>query len=271
MGWGQFIVFEVKGAFSPHTIKALADVITGGSANDNTPPIGHYRSGPKIEQFFMDCNLEMRIGSASRLPATLDRLRQINDEDNGFQAIKSLLEHVANPCDYIDLEEKHQAVLDHLNKRLSFDGYSLQSIGNKCILVNAGNLNVAVDDLYSASDVLDFDAVRENLNRALQAAEHDPEDAITAACSMLESVCRSIIIETGNDLPSKMDISSLMGAIQEVLNLSPSRSDLPQDIAQDIKMILGGLISTAKGVGALEGMPMVANAATNVLTQELRD
>ena len=40
----------------------MVDVITGGSANDPTPPVGIYRSGPQIEQFFLDCGLNMSIG-----------------------------------------------------------------------------------------------------------------------------------------------------------------------------------------------------------------
>jgi hypothetical protein len=43
---------------------------TGGGAYDRGEPIGIYRSGPKIEQFFLDCGLDMRVGSASRVPAT---------------------------------------------------------------------------------------------------------------------------------------------------------------------------------------------------------
>ena len=65
----------MAGRFSPYVIKALVDTITGGGGNDSAPPIGVYRSGPKIEQFFLDCGLDMRIGSSSRVPATLDFLR----------------------------------------------------------------------------------------------------------------------------------------------------------------------------------------------------
>jgi len=48
--------------FSPFVVGALAEVITGGSANDSTPPIGLYRSGTKIAQFFLDCGIMMDVG-----------------------------------------------------------------------------------------------------------------------------------------------------------------------------------------------------------------
>jgi len=63
--------------FSPYVIKALVDTITGGGGNDTTPPIGIYRSGPKIEQFFLDCGIDMRIGTNSRVPATTEALRRL--------------------------------------------------------------------------------------------------------------------------------------------------------------------------------------------------
>ena len=64
----------MSGEFSPFVIKALVDTITGGAGNDSSPAIGIYGSGPKIEQFFLDCGLDMRIGASSRVPATTDFL-----------------------------------------------------------------------------------------------------------------------------------------------------------------------------------------------------
>ena len=72
--------------FSPFIIKALVDTISGGAGNNATPPIGLYRSGPKIEQFFLDCGLDMRIGMMSRVPATTECLRRAvaNDGDDAL-------------------------------------------------------------------------------------------------------------------------------------------------------------------------------------------
>src|SRR5258708_365875 len=83
--------------FSPYVINALVDTITGGSANDPTPSIGIYRSGPKIEQFFLDCGLEMRVGSQSRVPATLECLRQAAAAPDGDERIQRVLLKVCDP------------------------------------------------------------------------------------------------------------------------------------------------------------------------------
>ncbi|TWI17295.1 abortive infection family protein [Mesorhizobium tianshanense] len=87
--------------------------------------------------------------------------------------------------------------------------------------------------------------------RALPNANDDPEDAVKAACSLIEAACRSILIELRLSLPAKKDIDGLIRAIQELLDLSLGRTDLPAEVEQDTLKILSGLTSVAKGIGAL--------------------
>jgi Abortive infection C-terminus len=79
----------------------------------------------------------------------------------------------------------------------------------------------------------------------------DPEDAVTAGSSIIESVCRSILIKLGVPLPDKKDIDGLMRAVQAPLGLSPGQRNIPLKVERDVRQILGGLTSVAKGVGAL--------------------
>ena len=64
---------------SPQTIDALAEVISGGSANDPTPSVGRYRTGPQLEKFMRACNVDFRVGQQSRLPALANCLIAINN------------------------------------------------------------------------------------------------------------------------------------------------------------------------------------------------
>jgi hypothetical protein len=98
---------------------------------------------------------------------------------------------------------------------------------------------------------LDFDTVQIEIARALPSLEDDPEDAVTAACSLVEAVCRSILVELGLPLPPRKDMDGLFRAVQEPLGLSPGRSDLPVEVEADIRQTLSGLTSVAKGIGAL--------------------
>ena len=241
----------IRPTFSPFTVKALADVISGGAANDPGESIGVYRSGPKIERLLLDCNLDLQIGSGSRLPTLLDFLRRLLVEPDGGTAIARVILRVADPRDYLGFPAKGQAVVEHLNQCLATDGYELVINGGKPQLRPCGSSSAVIDVFAAKAATLDFDTVRREIDRALESAERDPEDAVTAACSVVEAVCRSILIELGLELPAKKDIDGLVRAVQVPLGLSPGRSDLPTLIAQDIRQILSGLTTTLQGIGAL--------------------
>lgn len=241
----------MSGAFSPYVIKALIDTITGGGGNGSTPPIGIYRSGPKIEQFFLDCGIDMRIGSSSRLPATTDALRRVAYQDDGNERVKQLLLKVCDPREYLAEPDKVAAVREHINRALEPDGLAVTLVGGKAHLTKREATGVIVEPFISKVETLDFDTVQIEIARALPSLQEDPEDAVTAACSLIEAVCRSILLELGQPLPARKDIDGLLKAVQEPLDLSPGRTDLPSEIEQDVRQILGGLTSVAKGVGAL--------------------
>jgi hypothetical protein len=105
--------------------------------------------------------------------------------------------------------------------------------------------------LAQKTQTIDFDTVRRDLERAMASATTDPEDAVTAACSVIESVCRSILIELGVKLPDKRDILSLYKAVRDPLALSPGREDLPAEVAEDVRQFLSGLHTVIQGIGAL--------------------
>ncbi|TIL42798.1 MAG: abortive phage resistance protein, partial [Mesorhizobium sp.] len=71
------------------------------------------------------------------------------------------------------------------------------------------------------------------------------------ACSVVESVCRSILIESNLDLPAKQDISGLYRAVREPLGVSPTKEGLPDAIAEDVRNTLSGLITAVQSIGAL--------------------
>lgn len=117
--------------------------------------------------------------------------------------------------------------------------------------IEAGFAPPVLGSLSGAAEILNFDTVSRDLERALASAQHDPEDAITAACSTVESVCRSILIEVGESLPDKKDIKALFGAVRKPLGLGADRADLDPLIVDDVRKILSGLATVVEGIGAL--------------------
>lgn len=238
--------------FSASTIEALVEVISGGPGIGNPePPIGIYRSASEIESFLMACNIDPARGEGSRLPALRGCLRWAARQENGDELICRAIEKVADPRNYVREPEKTQAVLDHLNIYLEPDGFEVVLLGGKAVVRRKSSGAAVVDAISEKTATLDFGTVSRDIERTIRHVEDDPEDAVTAACAILEAVCRSILVELGLPFPQKRDVSSLLRAVQEPLDLSPGRKDLPDLIAGDIRQILSGLTTVTRGIGAL--------------------
>ena len=235
---------------SPHSIDALAQVISGGSQNDPTPSIGLYRSGPKIESFMRTCNVSMQIGGGSRVPTLIDALIAVNGQGDQ-KKLRTIIERAADPRDFIGDEDRLEAVIKYLNARFEFDGLQITRQGKEVRLAELGAPVRVVSDLSATAASIDFDTVNRDLERALASVKTDPEDAVTSACSVVESVCRSILIELGMPLPSKKDIQGLYQAVREPLGLAPDKSGIDEQIVTDVRSILGGLNTVVNGIGAL--------------------
>lgn len=237
------------GAFTSPIIMALVEVVTGGSASSQREPIGIYRSGPVLEQFFGAAGINLHVGSQSRVPAVLEVLREANQREapEGFNLIKRVIEQVADSREYIDAPDRVAAVVRYLNERLQPDEYELRLVDSRYRLLPVGTHAPVASALSEAARVLNLDSVAQDFERALQQSHTDPEDAITAACSTVESVCKCILDELGEPYPREQTISRLVKEVMRHLDLSPER----EDIDTDLRQIVGGLSSVAGGIGAL--------------------
>jgi hypothetical protein len=91
-----------------------------------------------------------------------------------------------------------------------------------------------------------IEALTHEYERAYAAIESDPPAAVTAACAILESVCKTFLEAEGHTLPSKQVLGALWSETAKHLNLQPGQ--LADD---DLKRILQGLSSIADGVAAI--------------------
>ncbi len=238
------------GRFSTQTIEALALVITGGSGSSGGDPVpGKYRSAWYLEQFFKGIDVTFAVNNRSRVPAVRECLEGLNVTDPG--KVEEAIHAVCDPRDYLDDETGLDDVVKYLNKRLKFDELELQRQGEFYRLTSTSTGGLPAVGFRNAIDLSDYDSVQADFQRSLAAAETDPADAITAACSTVESVCKCILDEMKKAYPNKQDIKGLVSEVGKHLNLSPARNDLPEELAKDIKQILSGLISVTSGIGAL--------------------
>lgn len=235
---------------SEQSIVALAEIISGVSANDSAPSVGLYRKGWQIETWFRSFDLRVDLSAESRLPATITAIRAAIFIDS-TDLIKLIIERAADPRDFIKEPERHLAVIEYLNRHLQFDGLRLDRVGRGIVLVKQVDAAQVVGELSAMAAGIDFDTVSRDLDRALRAADVDPEIAVTSACAIIESVCRSILVELSLPFPNKQDISGLYREVREPLGLSPTKEGLSSEVVNDVRNVLGGLVTTVQSIGAL--------------------
>ena len=82
--------------------------------------------------------------------------------------------------------------------------------------------------------------------RAFESIKTDPPQAVTAACAIIESLCK-IYIETEKlVMPGRQTLHNLWPVMQKALGLDPASTE-----DDDLKKILQGLASTAVGIAHL--------------------
>lgn len=99
-----------------------------------------------------------------------------------------------------------------------------------------------LSDYLRAGDYASVDA---EFERAVSQLDRDPHSAITAACSIIEAICKTCLETLGAELPTSQTVVSLWRAVQPYLGLN-----MNQLLSDDQKRILQGLASVVDGIGA---------------------
>ena len=107
----------------------------------------------------------------------------------------------------------------------------------------------ASDFITDALHRFDAEGVGAAWAKALKRTTDDPEGAITAARTLLETVCKHILDEgvaPGSKYSGTDDLPKLYSAVSKELNIAPS-----QHTEVVFKQILGGCSGVVEGLGAL--------------------
>ena len=234
---------------SSHTIEALAEIVSGGPSGMGEP-IGVYRTENDLKSWFAGFGIDLDEG-LSRVNRTRSTLTRVFFSHRDEELSQRIIERAADPRDFLGDPDRQRDVVDYLNARLEYDDLKLSFDGKRVRLVELQQVGPAVSALTAKTEKVGLDTVHRDVERALMAASTDPEDAVTAACSMVESVCRTILVDMTGGLPAKKDIGGLYKAVQDTLGLSPTKEGIPDDIADDVRNTLSGLVTAIKSIGAL--------------------
>lgn len=104
-----------------------------------------------------------------------------------------------------------------------------------------------LDDLVSNdAEALSAASVLAAWRKAIERRSTDPEGAITAARTLLESVCKTILDDMRTSYGPGDDLPKLYRAVSKALKLAPS-----QYTDDQLRRILGGVTTVVEGLGSL--------------------
>lgn len=130
---------------------------------------------------------------------------------------------------------------DRIHRALTKTGLSYHDGGH--VLGASGTPSQSLEGIIRERRL---DALEVEFQRALESVGTDPPAAVTAACAIIEAVCKVYIDDNGLSMPSKQTIKPLWAAVQQSLGLSPAVAE-----DADLVRIYGGLATIVEGVGSL--------------------
>jgi hypothetical protein len=159
-------------------------------------------------------------------------------------------------------QDEQERIVTKLNPILRRDGYFLAQVGRV-----SGHLVYGVrestatgiqpaDELISQA-LISFDesGVHHAWKKALDRRAADPEGAITAAKTLLETVCKHIIDEAGETYGGNDDLPKLYSIAAKCLNLAPSQHSekIFKSILGNCQSIVGNLTGLRNKLGDSHG------------------
>ncbi|WP_319541506.1 abortive infection family protein [uncultured Pseudodesulfovibrio sp.] len=109
-----------------------------------------------------------------------------------------------------------------------------------------GNGLCAEPDITAALSNLDSESVNRYWAKAMERLDRDPEGAITAGRTLVESVCKHILEQRGVQYKKSIKLNQLYRKAAEELNLAPEQHN-----EELFRQVLGGCMSVVNGLGSL--------------------
>lgn len=181
------------------------------------------------------------------------RFNLMNGDDETF--LRFLCETI-HPVVRPDVTEAER-LCQLYNEYLKNDGFQLVEktrISGKPVFVGRHVgvvLTPGVEAVRDALSGVDAGYVAQQITRMEAAVLNDPDLAIGTAKELVETCCRTILVERGVDLPRSPDLPQLVKLTSRELQLTPS--DIPDQAraADTIKRLLSNLATITQGIAEL--------------------
>lgn len=222
------VIAVVSGILSEYNTHASLDALfMAADAPGDPPPV----SKPvKCKDWMVRCNKDESVDALSVLGKLLaDFMERVFPEEQPWATTPSW-------------QVEWLAKREHIRKALASQGLAYFTGGYVRKAGSAG-------PTYTLEQILakrDLAAVDKEFSRALETVESDPPASLTAACALIEALCKIYIADKILEMPNTQTIKPLWQTVSRDLGLDPAR--LEDD---DLKKILTGLSSIVDGLGSI--------------------
>jgi len=205
----------------------------------------------QLDNMFMYADAPGEPPDGSKLVKCQEWLARCNKDDkvDGYKVLGAILEDFmdrdlpevnswSGTEPYKEWKEKRL----FLSKALAKHGFSYVT-GGRILLSGTAGPSKKLDEILRDRDLTALDR---EFDRVVKTIESDPPSSLTAACSMVEALCRIYIDDNQLEMPREKSIKPLWHVVKKDLGFDPSRVE-----DQDLLKILSGLGSVVEGIGAL--------------------
>ncbi len=205
----------------------------------------------QIDDFFADLGFAFSADAEEAENVSSVRRRRVA----GYIATLDLTEvrDARRLADAIERWIRHVESLDsHFRDGLDF---FIRQLANEGIYWRDGSLDVPslttlpALPFREALSALGAQHITDEIDRILASLDDDPEDAVTASRSLVESTCKAILEELGEPVSDKDDLPVLYKKTAVALGIDPTQHE-----AGIHKQILQGLVSTIQGLAEVRNV-----------------
>lgn len=173
-----------------------------------------------------------------------DAYQRLRDELREYPDIYDRLPDFVRSCGA--LEEFWDFIRDPYPNYQARRRFLQESFAPVLVYLDEYENHLPMADVSAMLAELNSSTVNDVWSKALHRRRSDPDGAITAARTMLETVCKHILDDCGARYTKRDDLPKLWKLVAEQLNLTPEQHE-----AVDIKSILGGCQTVVGGIANL--------------------
>jgi hypothetical protein len=196
-----------------------------------------------LNSLFMHAEAPGSPPDGSKREKVLEWLGRVNGDEGNPMAVLGRLIEAYMEADVDDSGLMGPIRRDRIAKlEAALARQQLRYVRGGSITSGLGTSSKTLEEMIRARSITALD---EEFERAARNVESNPREAVSAACNMLESICKVLIADQGLELPAKQDLQGVWAAVRKYLGLDASAVE-----DQDLKQIISGLLGVVSGIGA---------------------